>query len=155
MNGGMMSSRWHVPLHDLSSPKLLLGPHRPPTSSTNTNHNKRNMAARGIVLEGLVDTPMAVDHGNEPMRASTAPRPTKSHALAHTELQDESAIQTQHGDGPIDLGWNTDVKEIARPLVGGMKNEDLWILIRRFNKVATRYFLWHTSTKYVHSKSSN
>ena len=38
-----------------------------------------------------------------------------------------------------DLGWNKPQENIASPLVGGLRNEELWILIRRFNKVSPSF----------------
>lgn len=64
--------------------------------------------------------------------------PTFSHTLA-AEAQDEKGI-VQHATGQVeqdvrDLGWNEKKEDIAAPLVGGMNNEELWLLVRRFNKV--------------------
>lgn len=33
-----------------------------------------------------------------------------------------------------DLGWNEHPAEVPKPLVGGLPNEELWTLVRRFNK---------------------
>ncbi len=44
--------------------------------------------------------------------------------------------QEAHGDEVKDLGWTEKNERIADPLVGGLPNEELWILIRRFNKVS-------------------
>lgn len=43
--------------------------------------------------------------------------------------------QIDHGSEVKDLGWNEPKENIASPLVGGLNNEELWLLIRRFNKV--------------------
>lgn len=44
--------------------------------------------------------------------------------------------QLNHGQTEVrDLGWNEDPSEIPQPLVGGLGNEELWTLLRRFNKV--------------------
>ncbi|KAK4156013.1 hypothetical protein C8A00DRAFT_41479 [Chaetomidium leptoderma] len=60
--------------------------------------------------------------------------PTFSHALA-TETQDrEGRVQQDHEKDVRDLGWNEKKQDIAAPLVGGMANEELWLLVRRFNK---------------------
>ena len=43
-----------------------------------------------------------------------------------------------HGEAGVrDLGW-TDGVDDAAPLVGGLEDEELWTLIRRFDKVCTR-----------------
>jgi hypothetical protein len=61
--------------------------------------------------------------------------PTESHALANADHDMKGAAQVDHGAVEVrDLGWNKDEKTIP-PLVGGLPNEELWTLIRRFNKV--------------------
>lgn len=35
----------------------------------------------------------------------------------------------------VNLGWNTSPTEIPNPLIGGIENEEIWALIRRFNSV--------------------
>jgi hypothetical protein len=66
--------------------------------------------------------------------------PTESHALAleaakATHPAEAGAAQVQHAEEVIDLGWNEPKEHVAAPLVGGLSNEDLWLLVRRFNKV--------------------
>ena len=34
-----------------------------------------------------------------------------------------------------DFGWNSPPNAVPSPLVHGLSNDDLWVLIRRFNKV--------------------
>lgn len=60
--------------------------------------------------------------------------PTDSHALANAEHEERGAAQQKPSRGEVkNLGWFEDPKYIA-PLVGGLPNEELWTLIRRFNK---------------------
>jgi len=42
--------------------------------------------------------------------------------------------QEPHEAEVKDLGWQEPVSKIANPLVGGLPNEELWVLIRRFDK---------------------
>lgn len=60
--------------------------------------------------------------------------PTESHAMAVADYDDQGAAQEYH-DGPEvkDLGWHED--DVPTPLVAGLSNEQLFTLIRRFNKV--------------------
>jgi hypothetical protein len=44
--------------------------------------------------------------------------------------------QEPHEAEVKDLGWQEPVSKIANPLVGGLPNEELWVLIRRFDKVS-------------------
>ncbi|KAI1338137.1 hypothetical protein F5Y15DRAFT_417191 [Xylariaceae sp. FL0016] len=62
--------------------------------------------------------------------------PTLSHSLAvsgtdATDMAEKS--HDTHVEGH-DLGWNKEKEILASPLVPGIGNEDLWLLVRRFNK---------------------
>ncbi|KAM0553947.1 hypothetical protein ACHAPJ_007019 [Fusarium lateritium] len=62
--------------------------------------------------------------------------PTASHALAEEakDFEEKGAAQIEHGDVEVkNLGWNEEARRVP-PLVGGLKNEDLWTLVRRFDK---------------------
>jgi hypothetical protein len=62
--------------------------------------------------------------------------PTDSHALATQDHEIKGHAQMDHNEPEVrDLGWDEDPKHIPAPLVGGLQNEDLWVLVRRFNKV--------------------
>jgi hypothetical protein len=62
--------------------------------------------------------------------------PTESHALANADHDEKGAAQHDHGETEVkNLGWNENPKKIPE-LVGGLPNEELWTLIRRFNKVS-------------------
>lgn len=61
--------------------------------------------------------------------------PTDSHALATADHEIKGAVhEAVHEEDVADLGWNQSATEIPKPLVGGIENEELWLLIRRFNK---------------------
>jgi hypothetical protein len=85
-----------------------------------------------------------VDSSQPPVQESTGPvpggasAPTASHALA-TADHDEKGIAQLHGQHNTeaevkDLGWNERPEKIPAPLMGGLPNEELWMLVRRFNK---------------------
>jgi hypothetical protein len=61
--------------------------------------------------------------------------PTASHALAQADVDVKGVAQLAHNAEVKDLGWNEPPEKIPAPLVGGMDNEELWVLVRRFNKV--------------------
>ncbi|OAA63417.1 hypothetical protein SPI_03580 [Niveomyces insectorum RCEF 264] len=64
-----------------------------------------------------------------------ADAPTLSHSLAVGDHDEKGAAQQAHLTEEVtDLGWNEKKQDIVAPLVGGMDNEELWLLIRRFNK---------------------
>ncbi|TGO80846.1 hypothetical protein BPOR_1631g00010 [Botrytis porri] len=61
--------------------------------------------------------------------------PTDSHALAIADHEEKGAAQLDHGNVEVrDLGWNDHPDDVPTPLVGGLPNEELWTLVRRFNK---------------------
>ena len=68
--------------------------------------------------------------------------PSLSHALATDDHEQKGYAQQDHELEVLNLGWNEPKQEIAAPLVGGMDNEDLWLLIRRFNKVSSLLLAW-------------
>lgn len=62
--------------------------------------------------------------------------PTDSHALATQDHEVKGAAQIVHSEAEVrNLGWDEDPKLIPAPLIGGLPNEELWVLVRRFNKV--------------------
>lgn len=97
------------------------------------------MAAGGMTLGDLLPLPDNVDPvvnpGQEEVSRSLTDEPTGSHALAMADHEVKGAAQEPHDGEVKDLGWQDHVKDIPRPLVGKLPNEELWILIRRFNKV--------------------
>ncbi|KAL2166188.1 hypothetical protein VTG60DRAFT_3148 [Thermothelomyces hinnuleus] len=60
--------------------------------------------------------------------------PTLSHALATEARGAQGPAQPINDSGVVDLGWNEKKEDITTPLIEGMTNEELWLLIRRFNK---------------------
>ncbi|KAJ5924709.1 hypothetical protein N7466_008896, partial [Penicillium verhagenii] len=61
--------------------------------------------------------------------------PTDSHILSQVE-QDEKGLSQQAGitSDITDLGWNQPSHHFDEAIVAGLSNEDLWMLIRRFDK---------------------
>lgn len=75
----------------------------------------------------------------DPLQANTANHiadgPTLSHALAMDDHEEKGAAQLEHAEEDVkDLGWNMKKERMLDPLVGGLDNEELFLLIRRFNK---------------------
>lgn len=69
--------------------------------------------------------------------------PTMSHELANVDHEEKGVAQQNYGQTEAkDLGWTSKASEVPSPLVHGLSNEELWTLIRRFNKArATRSIL--------------
>lgn len=63
--------------------------------------------------------------------------PTISHKLAsqtNDQPQHGTAQVMHHGVQVQDLGWDQDNGDYDEPLMGNLSNEELWTLVRRFNK---------------------
>ena len=65
--------------------------------------------------------------------------PTRSHALAagagSGDHDEKGVAQLHDGVDVKDLGWRDHPKDVPAPLVSRLPNEELWTLVRRFNKV--------------------
>ncbi|KAF2086697.1 hypothetical protein K490DRAFT_57606 [Saccharata proteae CBS 121410] len=97
------------------------------------------MSRPGVSYQDLLpipdDTAPVTEPGKRETAQSLADAPTLSHALAMDDHEEKGVAQLEHADDEVvDLGWNEPKPLIAAPLVGGMDNEELWMLIRRFNK---------------------
>lgn len=99
------------------------------------------MSGTGVNYQDLLPLPEKTNAVNDPdeheKAFAIADGPTASHALATAETaEDEKGlVQEDHDLEVKDLGWNKPKQKIPSPLVGGIENEELWLLIRRFNKV--------------------
>ena len=92
----------------------------------------------GVVYRDLLPVPAEDPTVQEGAATTLTDKPTESHALAMEAAkhpEERGAAQVVHGDEVVDLGWNEPKQDISSPLVGGLDNEDLWVLVRRFNKV--------------------
>ena len=66
--------------------------------------------------------------------ASASNAPSDSHAIATADHELRGAVQKDVEDGEVrDMGWNEKSTKLPT-LVGGLPNEELWTLVRRFNK---------------------
>jgi hypothetical protein len=96
----------------------------------------------GLVFKDLLPVPDTDPTTLEGHHQSLHNAPTESHALAvqaknSSAEHGQGAAQVEHGQEVVNLGWNEPKEHIASPLVGGLSNEDLWLLVRRFNKVSS------------------
>ncbi|KAF1978651.1 hypothetical protein BU23DRAFT_449367 [Bimuria novae-zelandiae CBS 107.79] len=91
----------------------------------------------GVVYKDLLPIPAEDPTKHEGTTTTLTDKPTESHALAMEASKNPEvagAAQVAHGNEVVDLGWNEPEQAISSPLVGGLDNEDLWVLVRRFNK---------------------
>ncbi|RMZ71597.1 Proteasome subunit beta type [Pyrenophora seminiperda CCB06] len=97
------------------------------------------MATGGVVYKDLFPIPDTDPTVHEGKTTTLTDAPTDSHALALNAArtappEEKGAAQIAHENEVVDLGWNEPKELVAKPLVGGLGNEDLWLLVRRFNK---------------------
>ena len=99
------------------------------------------MSGTGVVYKDLLPIPEKTNAVNNPdeheKSFALADGETASHALA-TQSQyhyEQGIAQEDHDLEVKNLGWNEPKQAIPSPLVGGMDNEEMWLLVRRFNKV--------------------
>lgn len=92
----------------------------------------------GTTIKDLLPIPSDTRPVTDPAAIETsntlAEDPSLSHALATDDHDEKGLAQLEHAEEVLDLGWNEGKQEVAEPLVGGMDNEELWLLVRRFNK---------------------
>lgn len=107
------------------------------------------MSGTGVSYQDLVPVPEKTNAVTDPDQHEKSHAlddgETASHALATGqagEHDEQGVAQIEHDLEVKDLGWNAPKDEIPAPLVGGMDNEYLWMLVRRFNKVCR---LWSSS----------
>jgi len=97
------------------------------------------MTGTGVVYKDLLPVPDDTQAVSEPGKREVAhtmrESPSASHALAQADTEVKGVAQMGHNGEVRDLGWNEPKEAIPAPLVGGMQNEELWMLVRRFNKV--------------------
>lgn len=79
------------------------------------------------------------DERPEIVHGYTDEQPTASHQLAdeaaERPTEEKGFAEVNHGDVEVkNLGWNETAAQVPSPLVGGLGNEELWALIRRFDK---------------------
>ncbi|KAI1258743.1 hypothetical protein F5Y18DRAFT_326955 [Xylariaceae sp. FL1019] len=86
------------------------------------------------ILPVPATTDPVTDPGKTHLANSLAEEPTLSHSLAMANHDEKGHVQNAWDEEAADLGWNRKKENIPAPLVGGIGNEDLWLLTRRFNK---------------------
>lgn len=84
-----------------------------------------------------------VDSEPEVIEAHEYENPTASHQLADETqkkpIEEKGFAELRHGEPEIkDMGWNESPDLVPNPLVGGLTNEQVWLLVRRFNKVSIK-----------------
>lgn len=115
------------------------------------------MSIGGVVYKDLLPIPDTDPTQHEGKSSTLRDAPTDSHALALEgarvpPTEEKGAAQIEHGEEVMDLGWNEPKEHVAKPLVGGLDNEDVWMLIRRFNRVRAIYLQFKALMLIFHSK---
>jgi len=93
----------------------------------------------GVVYRDLIAAPEVTEPDRREQSNSIRDVPTTSHALAVQSkgVEAHGAAHEDHDGEVKDLGWHKPEEQIPSPLVGRLPNDDLWLLLRRFNKVST------------------
>lgn len=111
-------------------------------STSKGTFSAENLEDLGTTVKDLLpiptDTQAVTDPGKTETSNSLPDGPSFSHALATDDHEVKGLAQQEHAKEVLDLGWNQEKQEIAAPLVGGLDNEELWMLTRRFDKVLIR-----------------
>lgn len=98
-------------------------------------------------LVNIMD-PQLDTHPDETPRAEITPgHINASPTTVGTSVLGPGDSERAEDPDPDDLGWSKDPK-VPVPVLREMKNEELWVLVRRFNKVA----IW-SSTSYMYADS--
>ena len=123
------------------------------------------MPAPGIVYEDLIEgqqgslsksKPTSSPSASKNIDTSTDDAPdtsiarslgkkTNSHALATADINVKGTVQTASETSSSDenevanLGWHRADEADGEPFLGGWTNEEIWLFIRRFNKVNDGY----------------
>jgi Protein of unknown function (DUF3292) len=145
----------------IDSFRLLQSAALPPPSSSTAE--AINMPTPGYYFRDSGTTPPAEEesetrrrqlgvgsHSKSPLSSTISPptsptrnsppqeKTTDSHDLAQADHDVKGAAQLAGRTAEVtDLGWRSPPKEIDT-LVGGLPNEELWVLVRRFNRVCTQ-----------------
>ncbi|KAG8157405.1 hypothetical protein KVR01_012789 [Diaporthe batatas] len=94
-------------------------------------------AGPGSTIADLLPVPVITEPVVDPEKVETsntlAGGTSLSHALATTEHTEKGLAQQYHDEEVLNLGWHQKKQEVSEPLVGGLDNEGLWMLVRRFD----------------------
>lgn len=88
-------------------------------------HEKREIRQISATLDAVAGT----------LHTSIEQKPNTSPGVLTTQNEKKIPIWLDHHQDLMDFGWNEDKTRISEPLVDGLSNEDIWLLVRRFNKV--------------------
>ena len=106
-------------------PQFLLGDQHKPTQPIQSAQSTQPTQS---ILSSL--SPLST-------RSPPQEKTTDSHALAQADHDIKGAAQIAgQSEDLTDLGWRASPQDIDT-LVGGLPNEELWTLVRRFDRVST------------------
>lgn len=116
-----------IPDSDLKDPHHQAN-HQPGATPIMESASRASTSTNSNSVTSIMNTPTS--------STSASHAPSDSHALASADDHElKGAVQTNHEEGEVrDMGWNDHPSDVPTPLVGGLPNEELWTLVRRFNK---------------------
>lgn len=136
LGDGLMVARPHATNPSTSNSSSVLDT---PTSSTSPSHTSQSHISPSYTSSSFTSPSYTSPSYTSSSYNSSSHVPTESHALANADHDLKGATQIDHHEpGVKDLGWTEPPENIPKPLVGGLPNEHLWMLVRRFNKVCWR-----------------
>jgi Protein of unknown function (DUF3292) len=102
------------------------------SGTTPDAHEENESFRRRVTLGSQPQSPPSALSPKPPPQEKT----TDSHALAQADHDVKGAAQLAGTTSDVtDLGWRSPPEDIDR-LVGKLPNEELWTLVRRFNRVS-------------------
>ncbi|KAK1457845.1 hypothetical protein CMEL01_15828 [Colletotrichum melonis] len=120
--------------HAPPPPPPTTAPPPPPVASEPGVDTPASQSSYGYSSQSTMGQEPEIVEGHE------EERPTDSHHLADMAAKEKPIEEKGHAELDHDhvevknLGWNNPPSKVAQPMVGGLSNEDLWILVRRFDK---------------------
>lgn len=117
-------------LHDDGGPPSSGAPEPHPVVSSGGLATRRDVPNDEETKKEPDDTPANVIATTE-----DGEHPSLSHALAKSVSTGGAVQEPPEHQDVEDLGWHDAKDDIENPLVGGLPNDELWVLVRRFNKV--------------------
>jgi hypothetical protein len=94
------------------------------------------MTTNEVAVPAMGNSGISKTDNKSTAEPETPEGPTDSHVLSQVD-QDEKGLSQKAGETAAitNIGWGESPDAIEEPLVAGLSNEDLWMLIRRFDKV--------------------
>ena len=100
-----------------------------------SSKSQQEKGAKATGIAGIQTQSTTTERAKTSPTAHTlVPPTTDSHALAAADHEVKGVAQRDHDASNVkDTGWRQNAEGVST-LVGGLPNDELWTLVRRFNK---------------------